>query len=195
MLMLRFSAVAMIVGGIAAYVGGSSSDAAGDSMTVTAVVLVVAGIGMLVLAQLLAPLMKSSRQIAGQSGIETSRLTGAPKMRSGMAVASQRAAAAAQQMAQHAGTTAVQTNGLAGEAVVKAVRATGETQNLNPIFEVDLLVTPEGARAYDTTVRTEVNSLAVAQCVPGTQVPVKADPGDPSNVWLDWLAVAGGSGR
>lgn len=195
MLLLRLSAVAMIVAGVAAFAAGQSSvDEAGGALTVTAIILVACGLGMLVLAQLLAPIMKSSKELAERRGMKLGRLTGTPTMRAGMAVASRQMAAAQQTMAQLTGTGAIQAHGTPGWATVKAARDTGRKQNLNPVFEVELVVTPDGGRPYDATVRTEVNTLAVVQCVPGTQVPVKADSNDPQNLWIDWLAVAGSSG-
>lgn len=194
MLLLRITALMMIVAGGATYVVGSSSETAGSSLTVTAAVLVVSGIGMLVLAQLLSPIMKTSKEMAERRGMKLSRLTGAPTMRSGMAVAGQTMAAAQQQMRAVMGDASLRDRGVPGQATVKAARATGETRNLNPVYDVDLMVMPDNGQAYNATVRTEVNSLAVAQCVPGTRVPVKADPVDPTKLWVDWVAVAGGAG-
>lgn len=192
MLLLRLSAVAMVVAGVVVFIAGqSSSDEAGGAATVTAIILAACGVGMLVLAQVLAPIVKSSNELAERRGMKVGRLTGAPTMRSSMAVASQQMATAQQTVAQLTGTGPIQAHGTSGWATVKAARDTGRKQNMNPIFEVDLVVTPDGGRAYDATVQSEVNTLAVVQCVPGTRVPVKADANDPQNLWIDWLAVAG----
>lgn len=191
MLLLRLSAVAMIVAGVAMFVAGQSSDEAGGALAVTAIVLVACGVGMLVLAQLLAPIMRSSKEMTERRGMKVGRLTGAPTMRSSMAVASRQMAAAQQAMDGLMGTGHIQAHGIPGMATVKAARDTGRKQNMNPVFEVDLVVMPNDGRSYDATIQTEVNTLAVAQCVPGTQVSVKADPNNPQNVWIDWLAVAG----
>lgn len=190
MLMLRLSAVAMIVGGAGAYAASQSVDEA-TGLVVTAVVLVVCGVGMLVLAQLLAPIMRSSKQIAEQAGFRTSRLTGAPTMRSAMAVGAERMAQGQRQMQALIGDSTIRLRGAPGSATVKLARDTGQTSNLNPVYEVDLVVAPDAGGAYDVTVTTEVSSLAVAQCVPGTRVPVKVHPDDPQQVWVDWMAVAG----
>lgn len=202
MLMLRLSALSMIVAGAGIYlygrssddgetssVGGSAVDFAGSAMTLTAIILVICGLGMLVLAQLLAPVMKSSRRIAEQSGMKVSRLTGAPTMRSGMAVASERMANAQQQMASLTGTAAIRRDWDSGTATVKLAQDTGQQRNLNPVYEVHLMVAPDGRATYDTVVQSEVNSLAVSKCVPGTRVPVRVNPADPQDLVVDWLSV------
>ncbi|MGH9214449.1 MAG: hypothetical protein ACRD2C_27840 [Acidimicrobiales bacterium] len=56
------------------------------------------------------------------------------------------------------------------------------------------MVTPADGRAFDAGVLSEVNTLAIAQCVPGTSVSVTIDRTDPRKLWIDWLAVAGSAG-
>lgn len=193
MLMMKISAVALVAAGIAMVVAGAATGM--PVLVVVGAVLAVTGVGMLVLDRKLAPLMQTSRELTESRGMATSRLTGAPTMRSSMRYAAERTAQARQSMAAFTGDPGLRTKGVPGRAEVTAARDTGDKRNMNPVFELDLVVTPENARAYTVTIQTEVNTLAVAQCVPGTMVPVKVDPDDQSKVWVDWMAVAGGAAQ
>ena len=98
-------------------------------------------------------------------------------------------AVARQQMANFTGQAAVRAGGEQATAVVTSATDTGEVSNLNPVYDVGLTVTPEDGVPYDTTVRTEINTLAVAKAVPGTSVPVTIPAGDRSQVLIDWVSV------
>jgi hypothetical protein len=184
MFMSWFGPVGALVAGIVLIVVGQIM--MGAIMIGVAVLLAV-------LSLALRPIMRSSREIAEQSGLKVSRLTGAPTMRSSMQQASDSMAAARQQMQGHLGLGggALSRSGTPGTGMVKIASDTGRKSNLNPVYEVTVIVTVPGRPKYETVVETEVNALAIAQCVPGTSVPVKVDPSDPNAIWIDWLAVAG----
>jgi len=57
------------------------------------------------------------------------------------------------------------------------------------VYQLELVVSVPNERPYELTTNSEVNTLAVAKCVPGTQVPVKVDPSNPSNVRVEWMKV------
>lgn len=181
MFMLWISAAGCAVAGVALLVAG---------LPLVGGILLACGVGMAVLALLLRPVMQSSRRIAEQSGMEVNRLTGAPKLGSSMRMANERMQAAQQQMSGLMGN-GVQRTGSPGSAMVVRAEDTGGRSNMNPVYAVELDVTPAGGATYRATVTSEVNSLAIAQCVPGTVVSVKIDQNDPNNIWVDWLAVAG----
>jgi hypothetical protein len=191
MILLKLFGVAMIISGAAGLAVGGAAGVTGA--TISGVVVAVSGVGLLVLDRMLAPVMRSSRELAEQSGRQMSRLTGAPKLRPTMASAADTMARAQEQMSGLMGTGAGG-NGISGRAVVKAARDTGQRHNLNPVYEVDLVVTPDDGGAYDVTVQTVVNTLAIAQCVPGTNVSVKVDRSNRQKLVIDWMAVAGGGG-
>lgn len=184
MFMLWISAVGLVVAGVVLLAVGQP---------LVGIILAVCGVGMVALSFLLKPIMKSSREIAEQSGMEVSKLTGAPKMGSAMRNASQQMQQAQKQMVGLTGAMGggIRRTGIAGQAMVKTAADTGEKVNGNPVYDVTLTVAPTGAASYEATVQSEVNALAIAQCVPGTTVQVKIDPDDASNMWIDWLAVAG----
>jgi hypothetical protein len=152
---------------------------------------ILAGTGGILIAvnTLISPIMKSGQEIAESSGMEVSKLTGAPKVGASLAQGRERMASAQQAMAGLTGNAAMRANGRSGTAVVASAQATGQQSNLNPVYEVGLTVTPEGGAPYDVTVMSEVNTLGVAKAVPGTEVPVTIDGADPTNVIIDWISV------
>lgn len=189
-MILKLFAVADAVAGVVLLVIGIGAGL--PVLILVGGILLVVGVGLFVIDRMIAPLMRTSREITEKSGMKVGRLTGAPTMRSAARHAAEQTARGKASMAAITGDAALRAKGVPGRAAIKAARDTGEKQNMNPIFEIDLIVTPDNARAYDLTVHTEVNTLAVAQCVPGTTVAVKVDPDDQSKLWIDWLAVAGG---
>ena len=100
---------------------------------------------------------------------------GMPNTFSGsMQYAQQQMAQAGQAMAamnQTLGTQGTVVNGVEGSAVIKSSQDTGQQQNLNPVYQLDLVVTVPGEQAYELTTHSEVNTLAVAKCVPGPRCP------------------------
>ncbi|MEL7209693.1 MAG: hypothetical protein AAGK32_15905 [Actinomycetota bacterium] len=167
---------------------GLTSDSS-DGLVMVGAILLFIGAMFVVVNALISPLMKSSREIAEASGMEVSKLTGAPKMGAAMEQGRQQMAQARDAMAGLTGDAAARANGQSGTAVVTTAQDTGRVSNLNPVYSVGLTVTPEAGAPYDVVVDTEVNTLAVAKAVPGTRVPVIIDLTDPSNVRVDWISV------
>ena len=109
-----------------------------------------------------------------------------------MQYAQQQMAQAGQAMAamnQTLGTQGTVVNGVEGSAVIKSSQDTGQQQNLNPVYQLDLVVTVPGEQAYELTTHSEVNTMAVGN--PRAQVPVKVDPSNPSSVVVEWMKVVG----
>jgi hypothetical protein len=177
----------LLVAGIVAFGLGTTSGP--DQLVILGVVLAATGAIFIVVNALISPIMKSSREMAESSGMEVSRLTGAPKLGASLAQGRERMADAQQMMAGLTGNAAMRANGQAGTAMVTSARATGQQSNMNPVYEVGLTVTPDGGTPYDVTVVSEVNTLGVAKAVAGTRVPVTVDATDPTNVLIDWISV------
>ena len=74
------------------------------------------------------------------------------------------------------------TNGRQGTATIMSVRQTGMFVNENPQVELSLQVTVEGLPAYAATVRQVIAQIAIPSYQPGSTVPVRVDPHDPSSV-------------
>jgi hypothetical protein len=190
MALLKVGGVASIVVGVTTIVAGIATGLGGP--LVGGLACVASGVGMLVIGRQLAPVMQSTRAVAEQSGMELGWL-GTPKFGPAMAQARSRMEQAQASWRTLSGDPRLRYNGLDGEAVVRAARDTGRRQNLNPVYTLDLIVTPRNGPAYELLVESEVNTLAVAQCVPGTRVPLKIRAEQPRDIWIDWLAVAGTS--
>jgi len=69
---------------------------------------------------------------------------------------------------------------------VLAARDTGAVVNLQPMLEIDLLVQHEGGLSYPATVGQIVPAAGLGRVVPGATLRGKADPTQPSAVWIDW---------
>lgn len=73
------------------------------------------------------------------------------------------------------------TSGTSAQATVTALRDTGMEVNLQPVIEVDLTVFPAAGPPFPATATTQGHAqLAALQ--PGTTVPVRYDPANPSTV-------------
>ena len=81
------------------------------------------------------------------------------------------------QKAQH-----LSVNGRPGTATITAVRQTGLFVNENPEVEMDLQVSVDGMQPYPATHRQVVAMIAAPQFQPGSTVPVKVDPAEPTSL-------------
>jgi hypothetical protein len=81
----------------------------------------------------------------------------------------------------------IEATGIAGTATIQAFRDTGQTSNMNPVYELDLHVEVPGMSPYDLTRVSEVNIVAVPELVAGARVGVKVDPVDPSQFVIGWM--------
>jgi hypothetical protein len=71
---------------------------------------------------------------------------------------------------------------------VLAARDTGTVVNMQAVLELDLLVQAEGGVPFPATVRQLVPSAALGRVVPGSVLTGRAEPADPTTVWIDWTA-------
>jgi hypothetical protein len=76
----------------------------------------------------------------------------------------------------------LQINGRPGTATITALRRTGTFVNENPEVEMDLEVTVDGMTPYAATHRQVIAVIASPQFQPGSIVPVKVDPGEPTSL-------------
>lgn len=100
--------------------------------------------------------------------------------------AQMRRGTAQMQVAMQARTSAMELASV-GESVevqVLAVRDTGTQLNLQPMFELDLLVTRIGQPPYPVTIRQVVSMVQMGRLVPGAVLPARIDPANPSTVLL-----------
>jgi hypothetical protein len=80
----------------------------------------------------------------------------------------------------------IEQTGTPGEARILGLGQTGMMINNNPVVEFDLEVTLPGTAPYRTTTRATVPIIALARVTPGAQLPIKADPSEPSEIVVDW---------
>jgi hypothetical protein len=81
--------------------------------------------------------------------------------------------------------------GLPGVGTVTKLTQTGMYLNENPQVEMELSVQVPGRAPYTATRKQFVPLILLSQIAPGSSLPVKVDPADPSNVIIDWDAGAG----
>jgi hypothetical protein len=84
----------------------------------------------------------------------------------------------------------IEQTGTPGEARIVSVGQTGMLINNNPVIEFDLEVTLPGMAPYRTTTRSTVPMIALPRVMPGAQLPIKADPSEPSKIVVDWSRLA-----
>lgn len=70
--------------------------------------------------------------------------------------------------------------GLVGQAVIDGLQDTGVTVNDNPKVAFELTVELPGRAPYKASLTQVVSRLNVAAFQPGTTVPVRVDPEDPT---------------
>lgn len=104
-----------------------------------------------------------------------------------MAAASAAMTQANQFLADQAGATRLASSPRATMQVL-AARDTGTVVNMQAVLELDLLVQPEGGVPFPATVRQLVPSAGLGRVAPGGVLTGKADPADPTTVWIDWTA-------
>lgn len=64
--------------------------------------------------------------------------------------------------------------------------------NNQPLLTFELEVTPDGMSPFNHTLHTAVSALVMSQVklTPGSELPVKVDPDEPTNLRIDWTAAA-----
>jgi hypothetical protein len=101
-----------------------------------------------------------------------------------MRAGKQRMAAATQFMAQQTAATRLAGTGERADAQVVAAHDTGTQLNLQPMIELDLLVSRPGQPPYPAKVTQIVPQAQLGLVAPGATIPVWVDPASPSTVLL-----------
>ncbi|MFN2272804.1 MAG: hypothetical protein ACK2US_18320 [Anaerolineae bacterium] len=76
-------------------------------------------------------------------------------------------------------------NGIAAKAQILSVQQTGVMVNYQPQIAFQLEVHPPGGAPYQAQVKAVIPMVNIPQFQPGTEVPVKIHPTDPTQVVLD----------
>ena len=76
--------------------------------------------------------------------------------------------------------------GLAGRATVESIRSTGSVINGRAVLRLELSVALADRPPYPASVRTAPPYHLAGMLRPGVQLPVKADPGKPERIMVDW---------
>jgi len=102
-----------------------------------------------------------------------------------MADGMERMKAAQELLAQQTAAASLMTTGESATAQVLASRDTGTQINMQPIVEVDLLVTRStGGAPYPATVRQMIPNAQLGLVAPGSTIAVKVDPANPATVLI-----------
>ena len=183
----KVSIALLVISGVGCLAAGIAVEVVRGPMLITAAGLF-AGAGFsYMLMRWTSPLLETAKEIQEASGYPATMRGQMQRANAQMAQASQMMAGVNQGFQ---GQVTGFAGGVDGTAVIKNAQDTGQQQNLNPVYQLDLMITVPNQAPYDVTTQSEVNTLAVAKCVPGSQVPVKVDPANPSNVRVDWMKVA-----
>jgi hypothetical protein len=76
-------------------------------------------------------------------------------------------------------------NGIAAKAQILSVQQTGVMVNYQPQIAFQLEVHPPGGEPYQAQAKAVIPMVNIPQFQPGTEVPVKIHPTDPTQVVLD----------
>jgi hypothetical protein len=105
--------------------------------------------------------------------------------KSTMADGMARMQAAQELMAQQTQAAQLATTGESATAQVLASRDTGAQINMQPIVEVDLLVTRStGGAPYPVTVKQMIPNAQLGLVAPGSTIAVRIDPANPQTVLI-----------
>ena len=106
-------------------------------------------------------------------------------VKSTMADGMARMQAAQELMAQQTQAAQLATTGESATAQVLASRDTGAQINMQPIVEVDLLVTRStGGAPYPVTVKQMIPNAQLGLVAPGSTIAVRIDPANPQTVLI-----------
>jgi hypothetical protein len=86
-----------------------------------------------------------------------------------------------------AATQTLQSTGTVGRAIVRSAMDTGVVVRGDPLFQLTLDVTPPGGATYLVSTASLVPPAARARLAPGTSVPVRIDPANPTSVLVEWM--------
>ncbi len=93
---------------------------------------------------------------------------------------------ATQMMAMQNAAAHVATTGTPANMQVTASRDLQTQVNMQPLVELQLLITPEGGAPYPATVQQVVPMTALSRIAPGSSLTGKVDPANQSAVWINW---------
>jgi hypothetical protein len=82
----------------------------------------------------------------------------------------------------------ISATGTPAQLQITGSRDTGTVMNMQPLIELDVLVIPDGAAPYPTTVQQIVPMAVLSKVAPGATLRGKVDPATPSAVWIDWTS-------
>ena len=176
----------LIISGVACLAVGVAVEVVRAPMLLTAAGLFAGAAISYMFLRWTTPLLDTAKEIQEASGYPATLRGNLQRANAQMAQAGQMMGAVSQGFQ---GASSGMAGGVDGTAVIKSSQDTGQQQNLNPVYQLELVVSVPNERPYELTTNSEVNTLAVAKCVPGTQVPVKVDPSNPSNVRVEWMKV------
>ncbi len=112
-----------------------------------------------------------------------------PPMKERMAAATARMAAAQDFMAAQTHAAQAAASGMEVPVTITALRQVG-MMNFEPMIEFELTATPDGRPPYPATARQTVSPTLLPQLQPGASLTGRADPNDPTAIWLDVLSVS-----
>jgi len=87
----------------------------------------------------------------------------------------------------------VQVAGLSGQATIVSLREGGPYVNQRPTITMELDVELPGREHYKAQARQGVGRLVIGRMQPGTTIPVRVDPKDLANIFVDEPAMLGQS--
>jgi hypothetical protein len=91
---------------------------------------------------------------------------------------------AMQALSQQTSALELASSGESVEVQVLAVRDTETQLNLQPMVELDALVTRAGRPPYPVTIRQVISMVQMGRIVPGAILPARIDPANPATVLL-----------
>ena len=92
--------------------------------------------------------------------------------------------AAQNMLAQQTVATQLAIGGEPATAQVLAARDTGTMINMQPVLDIDLLVSREGQPPYPATVSQMIPNAQLGTVTPGATLAVKVDPANPATVLI-----------
>ena len=87
--------------------------------------------------------------------------------------------------------TAVEAEGLPGQATIVSLRESGPYVNQRPTITMELDVVLAGGARYRAQASQVVGRLVIGRLQPGATIPVRADPADHAKVSVDEPAMLG----
>ena len=187
--------VIMIIAGIISQAGDNdggtgtgipaAGDIAGQTFILIGAIFIAVSLLNLLIYRFFRPLTDASENMMRAQGYK-------PGFAGSMQMASNNMQAATAYMASMNGGSTLgnqlAASGVDATATVTASNDTGQKSNLNPVYSLDLSVVGPGVNVQ-LTHTTEVNTLRVGQVTVGSQLPVRVNPADPTQMLIQWEKV------